>query len=95
MHVITVKEKVNTSGQPIKYGKTLKINAGNLIGISTKSLYVRKGFLHGTLFLSQRGSGASGAGDICKLLEDNTIEVNSNLFGRLHTYAEKAKAIVK
>ena len=66
-----------------------------LIGVATKSLYVRKGFKNGTLFLSQRGNGANGAGDICKINEDAEFEVNSKLFDRLTIYSEKANAIIK
>jgi len=95
MHTITVTEKTNGQGEPIKHGRKMKINAGNLVGVSTKSLYVRKGFLNGTLFLSQKGNGASGAGDICKLFDDSAIVVNTNLFDRLETLAKKANAIVK
>ena len=72
---------------------TLIIDSEKLIGVSTKSLYVRKGFKNGTLFLSQRGNGANGAGDICKINEDSEIAVHENLYDRLVVYAEKANAI--
>lgn len=74
-------------------GSTLVIDSEKLIGVSTKSLFVRKGFKNGTLFLSQRGNGANGAGDICKIQQDGEYEVNGNLFDRLLVYAEKANAI--
>jgi len=77
-----------------KGGESFTINAGNLIGVSTKSLYIRKGFLSGTLFLSQRGNGAGGDGDICELLNTKTISVSDNLYSRLKEYAKKAKALV-
>ena len=95
MATLTIIEKTNNAGEPVKHGATLVINSEKLIGVSTKSLYVRKGSKNGTLFLSQRGNGAGGAGDICKIYEDAEIEVNSNLFDRLTIYAEKAKAIIK
>ncbi len=95
MTKITVKEKINTSGEPIKIGTVISINAEKLVGVSTKSLYIRKGFLNGTLFLSQRGNGNTGAGDICKISEDLELEVNQNLFSRIYQYAEKAEALIK
>jgi hypothetical protein len=94
MHIIKVQEKTNSSGEPTKYGRKMAINAGNLVGVSTNSLYIRKGFLNGTLFLSQKGNGVGGSGDICKLFGDNSIEVNSKLYERIRLYAEKAKAII-
>lgn len=95
MHTITVTEKTNASGEPIKHGRKMKINAGNLVGVSTKSLYVRKGFLNGTLFLSQKGNGAGGSGDLCKIFETSSLEVPTNLFDRIETFAKKANAIIK
>ena len=56
--------------------------------IGTNSIYIRKGYLHGTLFLSQHGRGAEGAGDICRI-DESEIEVNENLFDRLRIFAEK------
>lgn len=91
MHTLKIKEKTNKSGEPVKYGRTMKINSGNLIGVSTKSLHVRNGFLNNTLFLSQKGSG----GDICKLFQDEEVIVTEGVFDRIMTYAEKAKAIIK
>lgn len=95
MATLTFIEKTNSAGQPIKHGATLVIDSDKLIGVATKSLYVRKGAMNGTLFLSQRGNGAYGAGDICKINEDASIEVNPNLFERMSVYAQKANAIVK
>jgi hypothetical protein len=95
MAILTIIEKTNNAGEPVKHGETLVIDSEKLIGVATKSLYVRKGFKNGTLFLSQKGNGANGAGDICKINEDAELEVNSKLFDRLTVYAEKANAIVK
>ena len=75
--------------------RVLSINSGKLIGVSTKSLYVRRGFTNGTLFLSQRGQGTNGAGDICPLNVSAEIEVNTNLFNRIQIYAQKAGAMLK
>ena len=74
-------------------GSILVVDSEKLVGVSTKSLYVRKGFKNGILFLSQRGNGANGAGDICKIQQDGVFEVKDNLFYRLFVYAEKANAI--
>lgn len=93
MATLTIIEKVNGLGEPVRHGATLVIDSEKLIGVSTKSLYVRKGFMNGTLFLSQKNNCANGAGDICKIREDFEIEVNAILFGRLKIYAEKANAI--
>lgn len=95
MSTLKIIEKTNTPGEPIKHGSTLVINSDKLVGVSTKSLYVRKGFKNGTFFLSQRGSGSGGAGDIYPIDNDGTIEVGSGLFDRLTVYAEKAGAIIK
>ncbi len=95
MATLKIIEKVNNSGEPIKHGDTLVVDSEKLVGVSTKSLYVRKGFKSGTLFLSQRDHGSTGAGDICKIMEDSELEVNASLFDRIRTYAEKANAIIK
>lgn len=94
MATLTIIEKTNNAGEPVKHGAILVIDSEKLIGVSTKSLYVRKGFKNGTLFLSQRRNGANGVGDICKINEDAELEVSSNLFDRLTVYAEKANAII-
>lgn len=93
MATLTIIEKVNTSGNPIAYGEKLAIDTTKLEGTSTKSVYIRKGKLNGTLFLSQRGNGSEGAGDICKL-EAGEVEVSSSMFDRLRIFAEKANAIM-
>jgi len=93
MATLTIIEKTNNAGEPVKHGATLVVDSEKLIGVATKSLYVRKGFKNGTLFLSQRGHGENGAGDICKINEDAEFEVNSKLFDRLKVYAEKANAV--
>lgn len=93
--ILKIKQKINTSGEPIKYGETLIIDTEKLIGFSTKSLYVRKGIKNNTLFLSQRNNGANGKGDICKIYENNEIEVNFKMFERLLEYGKKANAIIK
>lgn len=70
-------------------GSILSIEAQTLIGKSTNSLYIRKGFKNGNLFLSQKGNGQWGAGDVCKLTETKTILVNDNLFDRISFLANK------
>ena len=99
MKTITFLEKTNTSGQPIKIGKQLVINATKAQKgtVSTNTIYVRTGFLNGTPFLSQKGNGAGGAGDIIKLnLDENvSIQVGANLFERIRIFAEKNGLIVK
>jgi hypothetical protein len=86
MKAIQVIEKGNQ--------RVFNMDAEKLIGVSTKSLYIRKGFKNGTLFISQRGNGAGGAGDVCILDCVNLVDVKSNLFDRLKIYAEKAGAII-
>lgn len=99
MKTVTFLEKINTSGQPIKIGKQLILNATKAQQKTegTKSIYVRTGFLNGTPFLSQRGNGSGGAGDIVRLnLDENvSIEVSASLFDRIKTFAEKNNLIVK
>ena len=56
MATLVIIEKTNNAGEPVKHGATLVIDSEKLIGVATKSLYVRKGFKNGTLFLSQRGN---------------------------------------
>lgn len=89
--MITFIEKINTSGEPIKHGARFSIESGAVkSGLETKSIYVRTGFKNGTLFISQRGNGGGGAGDICKITENAEIEVASSLFDRLKIWAIKA-----
>ena len=95
MAILTITEKINKAGEPIKYGSTLVIDTTKLIGVFTKSLYIRKGFKNGTLFLSQKANGAHGAGDICNIHDDCVLEVNTNLFDKLAIYAKKANAIIE
>ena len=99
METITFLEKSNTSGQPIKIGSQLILNATKAQQKTegTKSIYVRTGFLNGTPFLSQRGNGAGGAGDIIKLnfAENVSVEVSASLFDRIKTFSEKNNLIVK
>lgn len=71
-------------------GAILTVNAQSLIGKSTNSLYIRKGFKNGTMFLSQKGNGQWGAGDICRLSEANPVLVNDNLFDRISILVNKA-----
>lgn len=92
--VLTFREKINSSGEPIKLGNTIIVNASKLIGNSTKSLYIRKGFKNGTLFLSQRHNGTGGAGDVCSLHENIDMNVNSNLFDRIYQLADKSNALI-
>lgn len=94
MATLTFHEKTNESGQPITYGRTLKIDGEKLIGNETKSLYIRKGFKNGSLFLSQRNNGAGGSGDVCKIGEDFETEISSGLFSRILILAEKSNAII-
>ena len=71
-------------------GNQLTVNPETLIGKSTNNLYIRKGFKNGTLFLSQKGNGQWGAGDVCKLSETNPVLVNENLFDRILILVNKA-----
>lgn len=92
--MITFIEKINTSGDPIKHGAKFSIVSGSAKpGMVTKSIYVRTGFKNGTLFVSQKGNGEGGAGDICRVTDDLEIEVGSNLFRRLKIWAEKYELI--
>lgn len=94
MATLTIKEKINNSGEPVKFGEVISINSEKLIGNCTNSLYIRKGFMNGTLFLSQRNSGSTGSGDICRLDVDCEFQVNANLFSRIKVLAEKSSAII-
>ena len=81
---------MNTLAFKTTNGAILTVDAQSLIGKSTNRLYVRKGFKNGTLFLSQKGNGQFGAGDVCKLSETNTVLVNDNLFDRISILGNKA-----
>ncbi|GAO43818.1 hypothetical protein [Flavihumibacter petaseus] len=74
--------------------KSLKVNADKLVGVSTQSLYIRKGHLSGALFVSQKRTGGEGAGDICRLVDGEIVTVGANLFARLMIYADKAGAVI-
>ena len=90
---LQVKEKINSPGQGIKIGKTMILIYSKLIGNSTQSLYIRKA-ISGGLYISQKGSGGQGAGDIAKLFETKSIEVNSNLYKKIEMLAKKANAFI-
>jgi len=64
------------------------IDLSSLIGKSTKSLYLRKGFKNGNYFLSQKGNGCHGAGDVCRI-DCEEIEVTANLFNRIQILINK------
>ena len=83
------KSIMNTLTFKSAQGAILTVEAQSLIGKSTNSLYVRKGFKNGTMFLSQKGNGQWGAGDVCKLSETNPVLVNDNLFDRISILASK------
>lgn len=68
------------------------ITSSLLESVGTKSLYVRTGFINKTKFISQRGNGAGGAGDVCRL-DSKYIEVRNDLYTRLFIYSQKAQAI--
>jgi hypothetical protein len=94
MAELTVNEKINSAGQPIKYGASLVIEMEKLTSTSTASLYVREGNLNGNSFLSQRGYGAEGKGDISRIDIKGNIDVNKSLFSKIKNYAQKANAVV-
>jgi len=72
----------------ITTGESFEFEANAQIGKSTKSIYIRKGFKNGSLFLSQKGNGSTGAGDICEI-NTKEIEVKDNLFNRIKIFASK------
>ena len=79
----------------VRCGKAkLILDIEKLKSTSTKSLYIRTGKLHGTKFLSQRGNGSEGAGDIIKIEETTSVDVKENLFDRIRIYGGKANAIL-
>lgn len=88
MKTLTIKNINNNS--------EFTINAENCQkGMETKSIYVRLGYMNGNLFISQRGNGAGGRGDICKCsINENTIvSVKDNLYDRLNIWANKYNLI--
>lgn len=94
MAQLTIIEKINGSGEPLKYGQKILIDGEKLIGHNTKSLYIRKTLTNGTYKLSQRGNGAGGAGDLFDVSKEATHEVNQYLFERIKILSEKANAII-
>lgn len=89
---ITFVEKINGSGQRIKLGQRFTIDCEKAKkAVSTNTIYIRIGFMNGTPFISQRGNGSGGAGDIISLniKESCQVEVGKNLFSRLKIWADK------
>lgn len=91
---LKVYEKINSPGEGIKYGKSMVLKYNKMIGKSTQSIIVRKSKEGTGLYLSQRGSGSHGAGDIAKFFVTDKIEVNKSLFARLESFAKKADAFI-
>lgn len=89
MTTLTINEKINTSGEPVKYGETIKIDTSKLIGVKTNKMYIRKGFLNSTLFLTNRGFG-----DVCCIESSAKIDTKKSLFDIIKKYAEKSNAII-
>ena len=50
--------------------------------------------MNGILYLSRRGNGGQGAGDIACINMESEIAVNKGLFKSIKSYAEKANAVV-
>lgn len=93
---IEFQEKVNGSGEPIKIGRSFKINTqkakqAKQAKHGTKSIYVRIGFINKTPFISQRGNGIGGSGDLISLniINDAILQVNSSLYERLVIWSDK------
>ena len=99
MKTITFLQKINTSGQPIEIGEQFIMDAekAQKDAQGTNSIYVRRGYLNNTPFLSQRGHGSSGDGDVCKLNEDENlvVAVSNSLYSSILIFAEKNKLVVK
>lgn len=93
MAKLTFKEKINKPGNSIEIGQVITLDGESLVNFSTKSLYIRKGRINGTLFLSERGHGDTGSGDICPINKEIQLEVSSNLFCRILDLAKKANII--
>ena len=93
MSKLKFKEKINKPGNPIEIGQVITLDGDKLVGFNTKSLYIRKGRINGTLFLSEKGHGGTGSGDICPINKEIQLEVSSNLFCRILDLAKKANAI--
>lgn len=94
MKNLTIIEKVNNSGEAIRLGQTLTINPMLLVGVKSKSLFIRKA-KNGTMYISQRGNGGNCSGDVCSLDSKGDVIVNASLFLRLSMLAKKANAIIK
>jgi hypothetical protein len=90
---LIVKEKINSPGTPINFGKSMVIIYSKLLNKSTQSLYIRKS-TQGSLYISQKGQGGTGSGDIAKVFSTKQIEVNSTLYKRLEQFAKKADAFI-
>ncbi len=90
---IEFQEKVNGSGEPIKIGRSFKINTekAKQAKHGTKSIYVRIGFKNKTPFISQRGNGVGGSGDLISLniISDAVLQINSSLYERLVIWSDK------
>lgn len=92
MTTITFKQKNSVSGEPTLILNSFTISAeAAKLAQSTKSIYVRVGFMNKTPFISQKGNGANGAGDVISLniTESVEIPVQFNLYERLSVWAEK------
>jgi len=67
-------------------GDILSVELSNLIGKCTSSLYIRKGFHTGNLYLAQRQNGTAGI--VCHI-NANEVKINDLLFRRIKIYAAK------
>lgn len=95
MNTLTVEKKVNSAGQPVKVEEIIRINLSALdADDKAGSLYIREA-RSGRLFLSRRGHGAEGAGDICALDESVTYQTRSPFFESLKHFADKACALLE
>ncbi len=98
MKTITFNQKNSVSGQPTVILNSITIDAEKaLTATSTKSIYLRIGFMNKTPFISQRGNGTNGAGDIISLNinENVTIDLQNNVFDCVNLWAEKNNLIIK
>lgn len=98
MKTITFQQKNSVSGEPTVILNSFTINCEDAKkATSTKSIYVRIGFMNKTPFISQRGSGSEGAGDIISLNINESVEipVQFNLYERLSVWADKNNLKIK
>lgn len=96
MKTITFNQKNSVSGQPTEILESFTIDAEKaLTSKSTRSIYVRIGYMNKTPFISQRGNGGSGSGDVCSLTASDTIDVQYSLYERLKVWAEKNDLIIE